>query len=135
MLTVIAYDIADDRCRDEVSTILADHGRRVNYWVDSLSGVAQGSVISPLLSNVYLTPFDTYLTQKGHVLVRYADNFILLGPSVEAIRQVLDESQAFLQQRLKLQLNAHPRPIASLEMGFVFLGIYFRGNTRRISHG
>lgn len=33
MLTVIAYDIADDRRRDAVSTILADHGRRVNYSV------------------------------------------------------------------------------------------------------
>jgi CRISPR-associated protein Cas2 len=33
MLTVIAYDIADDCRRDAVSTLLADHGRRVNYSV------------------------------------------------------------------------------------------------------
>ena len=33
MLTVIAYDIADDRRRDAVSTMLADHGQRVNYSV------------------------------------------------------------------------------------------------------
>ena len=33
MLTVIAYDIADDRRRNEVSSVLADHGRRVNYSV------------------------------------------------------------------------------------------------------
>lgn len=33
MLTVIAYDIVDDRRRDAVSTLLADHGRRVNYSV------------------------------------------------------------------------------------------------------
>jgi CRISPR-associated protein Cas2 len=33
MLTVIAYDITDDRRRDAVSTLLADHGRRVNYSV------------------------------------------------------------------------------------------------------
>ena len=43
-------------------------------WVDPLAGVAQGSVISPLLSNVYLTPFDRYMTEKGHALVRYADD-------------------------------------------------------------
>jgi group II intron reverse transcriptase/maturase/CRISPR-associated endonuclease Cas1 len=104
-------------------------------WVDPLRGVAQGSVISPLLSNLYLTPFDTYLTQKDYALVRYADNIILLGPSAEAVRQALDEGQAFLEQRLKLQLNVHPRPVAPLDAGFVFLGIYFRGNTRRISNG
>jgi len=33
MLTVIAYDIADDRRRDDVSTLLLDHGSRVNYSV------------------------------------------------------------------------------------------------------
>ena len=33
MLTVIAYDIGDDRRRDAVSTLLADYGRRVNYSV------------------------------------------------------------------------------------------------------
>jgi CRISPR-associated protein Cas2 len=33
MLTVIAYDIVDDRRRDAVSTLLTDHGRRVNYSV------------------------------------------------------------------------------------------------------
>jgi len=33
MLTVIAYDVTDDRRRERVSTLLADHGRRVNYSV------------------------------------------------------------------------------------------------------
>jgi CRISPR-associated protein Cas2 len=33
MLTVIAYDIADDRRRAQVSTLLEDYGLRVNYSV------------------------------------------------------------------------------------------------------
>jgi len=33
MLTVIAYDIVDDRRREAVSTLLEDHGLRVNYSV------------------------------------------------------------------------------------------------------
>ena len=33
MLTVIAYDIVDDRRRTRVSTLLEDYGRRVNYSV------------------------------------------------------------------------------------------------------
>lgn len=102
-------------------------------WVDALTGVAQGSVISPLLSNVYLTPFDAYVTQKGHALVRYADDLLLLAPTAETALQALNDSRAFLEQRLKLKLNAHPHPIGSLESGFVFLGIYFRGQVRRIA--
>jgi hypothetical protein len=106
-----------------------------SWPIGDLCEVAQGSVISPLLSNLYLTPFDTYSTQKGYALVRYADNIILLGPSAGAVRQSLDEGQAFLEQRLKFQLNVHPRPVAPLDAGFAFLGIYFRGSTRRISNG
>lgn len=33
MLTIIAYDIADDGRRNDVSTLLEDHGVRVNYSV------------------------------------------------------------------------------------------------------
>jgi len=33
MLTVIAYDITDDRRRERVSTFLEDYGLRVNYSV------------------------------------------------------------------------------------------------------
>lgn len=102
-------------------------------WVDPLAGVAQGSVISPLLSNVYLTPFDRYMTEKGHALVRYADDYLLLASSMDAARQALEDGRAFLKQRLKLNLNVHPRPIGSLEAGFVFLGIYFRRKQRRIA--
>jgi len=33
MLTVIAYDVTDDRRRERVRTLLADYGQRVNYSV------------------------------------------------------------------------------------------------------
>src|SRR3712207_5629828 len=64
--------------------------------VDPDSGVAQGSIVSPLMSNIYLTPFDAHLTQKGYALVRYADNFILLAPQEHMAQQALDEARAFL---------------------------------------
>lgn len=101
-------------------------------WIDPQLGIAQGNVLSPLLSNVYLTPFDAYMTHRGRAMVRYADNLLLLEASAEAAQQSLAEAQAFLQQ-IKLQLNAHPKPVTSLEEGFVFLGIVFRGATRGIA--
>lgn len=104
-------------------------------WVDPLSGVAQGSVLSPLLSNVYLTPFDAHVTQQGYALVRYADNIILLGASADEVHQALQEASRFLEQELKLRLNDEPHPVASLEAGFVFLGIFFRSQVRRIGDG
>lgn len=37
-------------------------------------GTPQGGVVSPLLANIYLHPFDEEMTKRGHWLVRYADD-------------------------------------------------------------
>jgi retron-type reverse transcriptase len=47
------------------------------------SGTPQGGVISPLLSNVYLTPLDNALTEAGYPFVRYADDGVILCRSEE----------------------------------------------------
>lgn len=41
-------------------------------------GSPQGAVISPLLSNLYLDPLDHLMETNGIVMVRYADDFVLL---------------------------------------------------------
>src|SRR5690606_3378158 len=40
-------------------------------------GTPQGGVISPLLANIYLHPLDKAMTERGHRLTRYADDFII----------------------------------------------------------
>ena len=42
------------------------------------SGALQGGVISPLLSNIYLTVPDNALTEAGYTFVRYADDVLIL---------------------------------------------------------
>ncbi|MFN5513888.1 MAG: reverse transcriptase domain-containing protein, partial [Cyanobacteriota bacterium] len=44
-------------------------------------GVPQGSVISPLLSNLYLDDFDEYFEESSLKLVRYGDDFVILAKS------------------------------------------------------
>jgi group II intron reverse transcriptase/maturase len=39
-------------------------------------GISQGSVIAPLLANVYLDDFDEYFEDSDLKLVRYADDFV-----------------------------------------------------------
>ena len=39
-------------------------------------GTPQGGPLSPLLSNVYLTPYDRELEKRGLRFVRYADDFL-----------------------------------------------------------
>jgi group II intron reverse transcriptase/maturase/CRISPR-associated endonuclease Cas1 len=102
-------------------------------WLDSTLGVPQGNVVSPLLSNLYLTPFDRHVTEQGGRLVRYADDFVLLATTEQEASDALARAARFLQQDRKLHLNDEPNPVRALDAGFVFLGIHFHGNLRRIA--
>ena len=90
-------------------------------------GVPQGSPISPLLANVYLDDFDELLTEAGHKLVRYADDFVVLART----RQRLLEGQAYVAQLLDgMGLELHPEKtrITTFDQGFRFLGYAFAGD-------
>ena len=104
-------------------------------------GVPQGGVISPLLSNIYLTEVDAMLerakevTRNGaHTYVeyaRYADDLVILVNNdrrqdwlVEAVTQRLREELA----KLDLRLNEEKSRIVDLSRkeSFGFLGFDFR---------
>ena len=104
-------------------------------------GVPQGGVISPLLSNIYLTKVDAMLerakvvTANGtHTYVeyaRYADDLVILVNNdrrqdwlVEKVHQRLREELA----KLDLRLNEEKSRIVDLSRGesFGFLGFDFR---------
>ena len=91
-------------------------------------GITQGSVISPLLANIYLHHFDSELTAKGYHLIRYADDFVILEDSQERIGKALADTAAALRT-LKLKLNEKKTKLLSVREGFVFLGYYidFKG--------
>jgi len=105
---------------------------RSGRWRDVRSGVSQGAVISPLLANLYLHPFDQALTSRGLGLVRYADDFVILCADAPEAEQALAMAREFLEHRLGLRLNANPRPIGSVSEGFTFLGVCFRGQERML---
>ncbi len=54
------------------SGILSEQGLKLPK-----KGIPQGSVISPLLANIYLDKFDHTIANSDIKLVRYADDFLL----------------------------------------------------------
>ncbi len=87
-------------------------------------GVAQGAVISPLLANLYLHPFDVTLIQAGLALVRYADDFVIMCEDERAARYALVEAADALAA-LDLALNAEKTTIVRFGPDFEFLGARF----------
>ena len=90
-------------------------------------GITQGSVISPLLANVFLHHFDLAIMAKGYHLIRYADDFVILEDSQERINEALTDSAATLKA-LKLNLNETKTKLLHARDGFVFLGYYIDAN-------
>jgi CRISPR-associated protein Cas1 len=87
-------------------------------------GVPQGSPLSPLLANLYLDRFDEAHIARGHKLVRFADDFVILCKSRPKAEAALEMSEEVLRD---LQLVLHPTKthITNFDKGFRYLGVQF----------
>jgi RNA-directed DNA polymerase len=96
------------------------------------SGIPQGGVLSPMLANFYLFHFDKRLLKQGFMLVRYADDFVVMCKTEEQARQAYQTSGTILGT---LNLKIHPleAPDSKSKIGYfpkdglTFLGIRFDG--------
>jgi RNA-directed DNA polymerase len=106
-----------------------------SQWHPTEAGTPQGGVISPLLLNIalqgmeaaagvrYEAPNRTHRTSP--VLVRYADDFVVLCTSQEQVEQVQRDLTPWLQSR-GLSLNPDKTRVVHLAKGFDFLGFHVR---------
>ena len=90
-------------------------------WSDMDKGLQQGAVLSPLLANFYLHPFDQFVVGKTPHYVRYADDFLVIDENKEQLEKVVTDIRAKLEQDFALQLNTPV--VTDLESGAEFLGI------------
>jgi RNA-directed DNA polymerase len=102
------------------------------------SGIPQGGVLSPMLANFYLYPFDKAMSDSGFNLVRYADDFVVMCESEARARLAYDLARKVLEDQLRLKIHPLEEPgsktkITLYSKGFTFLGLLFQG--RRTTPG
>jgi len=71
-------------------------------WEATEIGSPQGGVISPLISNVYLDAFDQEMKRRGHRIVRYADDILILCRSRGAAEHAREVATGILEGSLRL---------------------------------
>jgi CRISPR-associated protein Cas1 len=89
-------------------------------------GIAQGSPLSPLLSNLYLDTVDEHFVALHSTLrlVRFADDFVVLAREQAKATQALEAMRRLLAEH-GLGLNPDKTRIVSFNQGFQFLGHLF----------
>ena len=75
-------------------------------------GTPQGGPLSPLLSNILLTDLDRELERRGLAFCRYADDCNIYVRSRIAGERVMSGIRAFLEEVLRLQVNAKKSAVA-----------------------
>jgi group II intron reverse transcriptase/maturase len=96
-------------------------------------GIPMGAVIAPLWCNIYLHQLDAWLTTRGWTLVRYADDFVILGPTEAGMQRAAEQTQLRLDQ-LKLRIHPTKSRIVHFDEGFVFLGVNFEKDSYTYTH-
>ena len=106
LMTMIGEQVRDKRILSLIGRTLRapmEHadGRREKR----AQGSPQGGPLSPLLANIYLSPLDRELEQRGIGFVRYADDIALFVGSRRAAERALDAVRQWLAKHLKLEIN------------------------------
>ncbi len=129
LVTLVAQRVSDGRVLRLIRSMLKAgcmvEGRRLA----TEQGTPQGGVVSPLLSNVLLTPFDREMRRRGYRLTRYADDWVVTCRSRAEARRVLAEAIRILRE-LGVTLNEEKTRIVHVKHGFEFLGYKIKRGSR-----
>jgi group II intron reverse transcriptase/maturase len=129
LLTLLAQRIADGRVLRLIKAMLkaGSYGKGRLYPTER--GTPQGGVVSPVLSNVLLTPFDREMRRKGYQVTRYADDWVVTCKSAAEARAAIAAAQKILEQ-LGVVLHPQKTRVVHVRQGFEFLGYKIKRGQR-----
>lgn len=140
LMVLIEQRISDRRILKLIRQWLKSGVLYGNILEISELGTSQGSVISPLLANIYLNTLDRLWEKYGlthGILVRYADDTVIICKNKKSANHALTLLQYIMG---KLDLKLHPIKTKIVCMwdgkeGFDFLGMHHRRMTTETKQG
>lgn len=132
LLAKVGGRIADARVVGLVEQFLKqDIMEDLKRWTP-ISGSPQGAVVSPLLANIYLHELDVEMREAGLVMVRYADDAVVLCRTREEAETALARMRAWVAAN-GLTLHPDKTHVGDCRVagqGFEFLGYRFEAGQR-----
>ena len=92
-------------------------------WEATELGSPQGGVFSPLIANIYLDAFDQEMKRRGHRIVRFADDILILCRSEAGARNAMRIATEILEGDLKLAVNRDKTHLTHATRGVKFLSV------------
>jgi RNA-directed DNA polymerase len=131
LLTLIAQRIADSRVLRLIRAMLKAGSYGEGRLFPTERGTPQGGVVSPLFSNILLTPFDREMRLKGYQLTRYADDWVITCKSAAEGRAAVEAARRILKQ-LGVELHPQKTRIVHVRQGFEFLGYQIKRGKKKL---
>ena len=131
LLTLVAQRVADGRVLRLIEAMLKAGSYGKGRLFPTERGTPQGGVVSPLLSNILLTPFDQEMRRKGYQLTRYADDWVVTCESAAEARAAVAAALRILNE-LGVQLHPQKTRIVHVRQGFEFLGYKIKRGQRQL---
>src|SRR3954468_14680295 len=129
LLTLVAQRVSDGRVLRLIERMLQAGVLSEGQRLPTEQGTPQGGIVSPLMSNILLTPFDREMRRRGFRLTRYADDWVITCHTRAAALRVLAEATKILKA-LGVTLNVEKTRIVHVATGFEFLGYKIKRGRR-----
>ncbi len=129
LMELLNQRVSDGRVLSLVESMLSVGYSEDNKIHPTDRGVPQGGVISPLMSNVLLTPFDREMRRKGYRLTRFADDWCVTCRSRAEAQAALKFATKVLE-KLGVVLHQEKTRIVHVRHGFEFLGYKIKRGSR-----
>ncbi len=132
LLALIEEKVSDKKVLELVERYLDQEVMEgMKRWTP-VAGTPQGSVISPLMSNLYLHGLDRLLSEAGYKYARFADDFVALCHTRQEAEAALATIQTWVEAH---GLRLHPEKTRvgncmDYGQGFDFLGYRFEAGRR-----
>lgn len=131
LMTLVNQRISDGRVLRVIENILKAGCYAEGKQLPTEQGTPQGGVISPLLSNILLTPFDGEMRKNGYRLTRYADDWVVTCKSRSEAVSALAAARRILE-KLEVTLHIEKTHIVHMRQGFEFLGYKIKRGSQKL---